>query len=193
VTETQVLSPGTDAPTPGNAPKWWIKPWLKPWFLIGAGAVVAVALGAGWGLQASAQSNSLASANSQLKVDRGTIESYKATASHDAAVEKKAAAMQSTLATEQAAAKALQAKLQAEQNQVVANQFTDGQYVVGQNVAPGVYQETAGGECYYAWSTSTGSDAQIITNNIPNGPAEVTLKAGDIFTSTRCGTWNKVG
>jgi hypothetical protein len=79
------------------------------------------------------------------------------------------------------------------ETQITASQFTDGVHLVGTNVAPGTYSITESASCYYAWMSGTGSDANIVTNNIVSGPATVTLKAGDVFETSRCGTWNKTG
>jgi hypothetical protein len=89
--------------------------------------------------------------------------------------------------------KADQAALDARTKQVQDSQFSDGVHLVGTNVAPGVYSISNGSNCYYAWKSGTGSDAGIIDNNIVSGPATVTLKAGDVFETNRCGTWTKVG
>lgn len=86
-----------------------------------------------------------------------------------------------------------QAALDEKTRQVQSTQFGDGVHIVGSTVVPGVYSITSSTGCYYVWKTSTGSDAQIIDNNIVNGPAVVTLKPGDIFETSRCGTWTKTG
>jgi hypothetical protein len=102
-------------------------------------------------------------------------------------------ARDTALAKAEAQLKADQAALDAKTKQVQDSQFSDGVHLVGTNVAPGVYSISNGSSCYYAWMTGTGSDADIIDNNIVNGPATVTLKPGDVFETNRCGTWTKVG
>jgi gas vesicle protein len=76
--------------------------------------------------------------------------------------------------------------------QVVADsKFSDGIHLVGTNVTAGSYSLADSSDCYYAWKTSTGADAEIIDNNIVNGPATVTLVDGDIFETRGCGEWSK--
>lgn len=74
-----------------------------------------------------------------------------------------------------------------------ASQFGNGVHIVGMNVTAGTYSIASSTDCYYAWMSGTGSDADIIDNNIVSGPATVTLRDGDVFETNRCGTWTKVG
>ncbi|MEJ1087262.1 hypothetical protein WDU99_02900 [Microbacterium sp. Mu-80] len=77
---------------------------------------------------------------------------------------------------------------------VEASSFSSGMLIVGADVAPGTYRTSEANDCYYAWMSSTSADADIIDNNIISGTATVTLKKGDVFeSSTRCGTWTKIG
>jgi hypothetical protein len=89
--------------------------------------------------------------------------------------------------------KADQAALDAQTKQVQSTQFGDGIHLVGTSVTPGVYSINNGNNCYYAWMSGTGAGADIIDNNIVSGPAVVTLNAGDVFETSRCGTWTKTG
>lgn len=100
---------------------------------------------------------------------------------------------EAALVAGEAKLKADQAALDQRTQQVQSTQFGDGVHVVGANVTPGVYSISSSSNCYYAWMTGTGSDADIVENNIVSGPATVTLKPGDIFETSRCGTWTKVG
>lgn len=100
---------------------------------------------------------------------------------------------EAALTAGEAKLKADQAALDAQTQQVQSTQFSDGIHVVGSTVTPGVYSISSASDCYYAWMSGTSSDANIIDNNIVNGPAVVTLKAGDIFETSSCGTWTKIG
>ncbi|PJJ65367.1 hypothetical protein [Compostimonas suwonensis] len=85
----------------------------------------------------------------------------------------------------------------AEQQQA-ANEVRNGVHVVGQGVSAGVYvtdgpSGTNSAGCYYAWKSGTGSDADIVDNNIVDGAATVTLADGDVFESNSCQVWRKVG
>jgi hypothetical protein len=70
----------------------------------------------------------------------------------------------------------------------------DGAWVVGEEVEPGTY-ETAGEQfCYWSRNKdATGGLRTIIANDNVEGPTTVTISAGEIFHSARCGTWSKVG
>jgi hypothetical protein len=73
-----------------------------------------------------------------------------------------------------------------------ANTFGgEGLYVVGQDVNPGTYKTGGpdGSSCYYAIKNGTGADSDIIDNNIVDGPATVTLKAGQVFETSNCQDW----
>jgi hypothetical protein len=70
----------------------------------------------------------------------------------------------------------------------------DGTYEVGVDIEPGKYK-TAGSaqdssfSCYWARLKDDGED--IIDNSIQNGPQTVTLRAGELFETTRCGAWTR--
>jgi hypothetical protein len=70
--------------------------------------------------------------------------------------------------------------------------FGDGDWVVGQDIAPGRYSSegTADG-CY--WERATGFTHELdelITNDLPSGRAIVEIAPTDVrFTSKDCGTW----
>lgn len=79
-----------------------------------------------------------------------------------------------------------------------ASTFGNGVFVVGEDVEPGEYRSAgpSGANpvgCYYAWKSGTGSDADIIDNNIVEGQTRVTLNDGDVFESTSCEQWERVG
>lgn len=72
--------------------------------------------------------------------------------------------------------------------------FDDGMFLVGTDIAPGTYKNTASQSCYYArlhgFSNSTDD---IIANNLTNNVAIVTIYASDKgFESHNCGTWTKI-
>jgi hypothetical protein len=69
--------------------------------------------------------------------------------------------------------------------------FGDGTYVVGEQIAAGTYQATPSPSCYWArHADATGGS--IVANDNVDGSAVVTLEAGDIFQSARCGTWRSL-
>jgi hypothetical protein len=69
----------------------------------------------------------------------------------------------------------------------------EGTYTVGVDIQPGTYRAVgAGSNCYWAITKSGSNGSDIIDNHIGAGNLTVTLKAGQDFTSERCGTWSKV-
>jgi hypothetical protein len=118
-----------------------------------------------------------------LRVEKGKLE----TAANDVEKQQAAAdARDAELASRESAVGAAEAAKK-------ASQFSDGVHIVGTTVSAGVYSISSSNSCYYVWRTGTGSDSDIVENNIVSGPATVTLRDGEIFETNRCGTWNKVG
>jgi len=79
------------------------------------------------------------------------------------------------------------------EQRIAASSFGGGVRVVGVDIEPGQYRTDGTASCYYAWKSGTGADADIVDNNIVEGPATVTLRDGDVFENSRCGTWRKIG
>ncbi|GAA5189788.1 hypothetical protein GCM10023346_05290 [Arthrobacter gyeryongensis] len=103
-----------------------------------------------------------------------------------------------TLASKEADLASREQKLSDATKQVAASQIKSGLHVVGGDVQPGTYTTTGPDGtnsvgCYYAWKTGTGSDASIKDNNIVKGAATVTLANGEVFESTSCTAWTKIG
>jgi hypothetical protein len=72
--------------------------------------------------------------------------------------------------------------------------FDNGTKEVGADIPPGTYRTRTGASgCYWArLSGLGGSVAETIANDTANGPAIVTIAAGDkAFQSKQCGTWTK--
>jgi hypothetical protein len=70
----------------------------------------------------------------------------------------------------------------------------DGTYVVGEDIEPGRYKasgsaQDSGAPCY--WARLSGDGGDIIDNGLQDGPQTVTVKAGELFETSRCGTWTK--
>jgi hypothetical protein len=74
-----------------------------------------------------------------------------------------------------------------------ASTFTDGDWVVGADIAAGTYKSVNGYDCY--WELARGFDhdlTEIITTDNSPGSATVTIPATAArFTSKGCGTWNR--
>ncbi len=74
--------------------------------------------------------------------------------------------------------------------------FNDGTFIVGNDIEPGTYRTSGGGNnCYYArLSGFGGTDSDIIANENSDGSAIVTIAPTDAgFQSAGCGTWTQVG
>jgi TM2 domain-containing membrane protein YozV len=70
--------------------------------------------------------------------------------------------------------------------------FSDGVYVVGEQIEAGTYSSSGSSGCYWSRSSdATGDLGTILSNENANGSAIVTLSAGEIFKSIRCGAWSK--
>lgn len=72
--------------------------------------------------------------------------------------------------------------------------ITEGDWVVGTDVAPGTYRtaEAVSGMCYWGIYRAGTNKGDIVQNDIvTGGRPTVTLKAGQEFSSTGCGTWTK--
>jgi hypothetical protein len=67
----------------------------------------------------------------------------------------------------------------------------DGIYIVGTDITPGTYKNTASTNCYYARLSAFDTQA-IISNNNTDAVAIITIAASDKgFQSNSCGTWTK--
>jgi hypothetical protein len=72
--------------------------------------------------------------------------------------------------------------------------FGDGTFQVGKDIQPGTYRTRVGSMgCYYARLKGFGGTLDdIISNNLTDAPAVVTIAATDKgFESHRCGTWTR--
>lgn len=72
--------------------------------------------------------------------------------------------------------------------------FEDGTYIVGTDIEPGTYKNSGSSGCYYArLSGFSGPTADLIANEVTDGPAVVEIAPTDVgFESKRCGTWSKI-
>jgi hypothetical protein len=72
-----------------------------------------------------------------------------------------------------------------------ATTFSDGDWVVGADIAPGTYRSVNGYDCY--WELGRGFDhdlSEIITTDNSPGTASITIPSSAVrFTSKGCGTW----
>lgn len=99
------------------------------------------------------------------------------------------------LAAREAAVTAREAAVSATEAAREASTFSDGVYLVGIDIVPGTYRNEGGTSCYWERLAGvSGTFGDIIANDNVDGPAVVSIAAGDVaFSSSRCGTWNLVG
>lgn len=70
----------------------------------------------------------------------------------------------------------------------------DGSWTVGEDIPAGTYKTVgAGSDCYWGIYKSGTNQSDIVKVNVGGGNLRVTLKAGQDFTTDRCGTWTKIG
>jgi hypothetical protein len=79
----------------------------------------------------------------------------------------------------------------------LATTFGEGKFVVGTDIAPGIYRTTGPSghlDCYWErLKRTSGATDSIIANNLGRGPATVTIADDDGAFQTRwCSTWTKV-
>lgn len=76
-----------------------------------------------------------------------------------------------------------------------ATTFGPGDWAVNEQIVPGTYRSDASEGCYWERATAFLGDLEdIVTNGSPQGEALVEISGADArFSSTRCGSWTKVG
>lgn len=135
------------------------------------------------------------SAHATLSTVTAARDSLQANADEVASRESAVAAETAALKTREDAVKAREDKATAAEAGLKASQFGDGTFQVGRDIVAGTYQNSGGGQCYWArLSGGGGGLGDIIANDNTTGPTTVTIGDSDWgFKSSRCGTWTKVG
>ncbi|MEG3615719.1 hypothetical protein [Isoptericola haloaureus] len=80
------------------------------------------------------------------------------------------------------------------EERIAANRISDGTWTVGDDVEPGTYRTThaVSGDCYWGIYRSGTNKRDIVANDIVDGGhPTVTLRDGQDFESSRCGSWDK--
>src|SRR3954451_4076259 len=80
------------------------------------------------------------------------------------------------------------------EQQIAANSIEEGTWTVGRDVAPGTYRtsQAVSGQCYWSITRTGSNGSDIVENDIVSGGfPTVTLKEGQDFTNSRCGTFVK--
>lgn len=207
-----------EGPVVAKTRPWWVTPAIAA----AAGAlVVGVILGiyAEGKMQAwKSHSDAIAAQRDEARaerddlqgrLDRVTEERNSARAANNSVAaratvaEQRAAGAEDALAAEllkieeREASVAIREKAVTTTEQRVADTtITEGTWTVGRDIEAGTYltQDTVSGRCYWGIYRSGTNGGDIIENDIvTGGRPTVTLKAGQDFTTTRCGSWIKQG
>jgi hypothetical protein len=208
-------TPIIPTPVPQDKPRSPRRRWILP----AAIALVTFGAGLGIGLVTGSNSAQVAQDQQQIRADNGRINAQRGqlagaqgqlqnarssllTAQDKAtnAVSSANQAAQAKYASRMASANALLRKLRGEQQVVNQNTISsDGVYVVGQDIAPGVYHTSgaggsasSGGACYYA-TLNSDNTSDISDNNNFNGPETVDVSGAHAFQISGGCTWTKIG
>ena len=95
------------------------------------------------------------------------------------------------LASKQSKLDDVTASLQSAQQTKDMSTFSDGTWAVGEEILPGTYRSTAGGNCY--WAILKGPSGGGINNIVENGfgpNATITLSSGQYVEVSGCGEWS---
>ncbi|KJL37091.1 hypothetical protein RR49_01203 [Microbacterium ginsengisoli] len=182
------------------------KAWVPALAILGAIVVVA-AIGVPTILRIQDQARSVELLSTQLANTESDLSIAKAeaknlgdslAAARNSAAQKDAdiAAREADLKAREDAVSQREAAVSATEQKIAENSFSGGVYVVGTDVAAGTYRtgQIDSGLCYYAWKAGTDSDSRILDNNVvQEGAATATLREGQVFESSGCGTWTKLG
>jgi hypothetical protein len=142
--------------------------------------------------------NASSTQSAAIASDQASISDLQSQLSVYAAESANAASQVATLQARESAVAQREQAVQSAQTVMVQSQISPGSYVVGKDVKAGTYHTTGPdgsnmSGCYYEWKGSTDANAQIIDNNISQGPATATLTDGQVFTTNGCAAWQKIG
>jgi hypothetical protein len=78
-----------------------------------------------------------------------------------------------------------------------ATSFGAGTYLAGRDFVAGTYRSTGprAGDSFCYWARehdASGESDATIASDLPQGPAEVTINAGEYFESSNCQIWTRI-
>ncbi|UFS58935.1 hypothetical protein [Subtercola endophyticus] len=189
---TDELDTAEPKPEPAKQPRKRVR---RSTLIAGIVALVLIAAGPiiAWQVTASNMQPQIDSANAAVAATGDSLKQAQTNLTSMQAQVAKAAKDEADVAARESAVTARETAVKAAETIVQAGQFGDGVHVVGTDVQPGVYHVNSATNCYYVFKDGTGAGANIIDNNIVSGPVTITLKQGDNLTTSRCGTWTKIG
>lgn len=204
-------------PEAGGKPTFWRRRWVQ---LTGVGIAGLVIGSAGASSSTNTHSGELKTANAKVASLSGELSTTKSTLAatqqrlsaaqsastnavqaataqvraQDAATRHQLAARKAALDARQSKLAALQAKVSGQVAAYNANSIPgDGEFLVGRQVKPGIYQAAASPGCYWARLSSLNTQ-DIIDNNNVDGPTTVQILASDTaFQTQGCATFHKIG
>lgn len=214
------LEPIVDGPIPAATPP--VEPatkerpkWLIPAIAAIAGGLVVGALvgiyaeGKMQDWQAHSAAIALQRDDAQTQLEAVEASVTKLTAERNSAraaattAESRAEAAEASLAEKVTEVEEREAKVAEREKAVAATEqrvadttITEGSWTVGRDIEAGTYatQDAVSSSCYWGIYRSGTNGDDIIQNDIvTGGRPTVTLKAGQDFTTKRCGSWIKQG
>ncbi|AEG43652.1 hypothetical protein [Isoptericola variabilis] len=102
--------------------------------------------------------------------------------------------LEATLAEREKAVTEREEAVTAVENRIAETQIQEGTWTVGVDIEPGTYRTTepVNGDCYWGIYRSGSNKSDIVDNDIVTGGyPTVTLREGQDFQTSRCGSWNK--
>lgn len=187
--------------------RWLQRRFSLPLWAIIVVALVALGVGVGAGAAGGVQQSKYDAAVADLGEARQEVTDLKGEVA-DAKADAKAAEREASekieaeFASKNAALDDREGKLNEREQQLSVAEAAKkkdsidgpGLYEVGVDINPGKWKTDGGsGSCYYAKLRSSDT-SDIIDNNNVDGPAVVTLAAGQYFeVGSRCGPWQRVG
>lgn len=208
--EPTAPAPGSDGPAGKERPKWMIPAIAALAGSLVVGAIVGIyAEGKMQDWQAHSAAIAVQRDDAETRLEAVEASVTTLTAERDSAradaeaAEARAAAAEAALAEKVAELQAREAKVTEREEAVAATEqrvadttITEGTWTVGRDIEAGTYvtQDTVSSSCYWAIYRSGTNGDDIIQNDIvTGGRPTVTLKSGQDFTTTRCGSWVKQG
>lgn len=169
----------------GTKPPWYKKHWLH---LVAVG-VIALFVGVGIGMGDTTNSPEYKALQEKYDTAKKTVGDLPEREAKVKAQEEKLAKAQEAVTSAEKSVAKREKKVGIAEKEAKANTVSgDGMYEVGSDMKPGRYKTSGSPDCYYAILNSTDT-SDIADNNLPGGPAFVTVREGQYFESRGCADW----
>jgi hypothetical protein len=184
-------------PPPAAAPSKKPRTWLR-WAVPAATLVVGVGIGVAAGATDPTTSEEYQALEQRLDTEEKRAASARGAAEragNNAAAASRSASQQATeLQTREREVSERERAVTAVEQQIAKTSIPNGIWTVGVDVEPGTYRTSAAltGYCYWGIYTSGTNGDDIVENDGPTGGfPTVTLRAGQDFENSGCGTFVK--